>query len=148
MSYAVTELKTGFFKRREKKIETYDFKSFMRKDHKKQMSFPHMSLAPLALAPILSAKSAYAADMTVAAAAANTSMHAKMMTAFTPIIDLVQSLAYPVALVVVLGGGLSIMIGNSERGFSLIQRAGLGYVLVMMLPMLMDVLVEAMKSVV
>lgn len=74
-------------------------------------------------------------------------MHEKMMDAFTPIIELVQSLAYPVALLVVMGGGLFVMIGNSEKGFSMIQRAGLGYVLVMMLPMLLDVLVEAMRAV-
>jgi len=81
-------------------------------------------------------------------AVSQATMHDKMMDAFMPIIELVQALAYPVALLVVLGGGLFVMIGNTEKGFALIQRAALGYVLVMMLPMLLDVLVDAMSSVV
>jgi len=67
-------------------------------------------------------------------------------TAFDPLIDLIQGLAYPVALVVVLGGSIFVMIGNSEKGFSMMQKAGLGYLLVMITPMILDVLVDAMEG--
>lgn len=70
----------------------------------------------------------------------------KVVNAFAPLIELVQALSYPISLVMMLGGGLFVMIGNSERGFGMIQKAGLGYVLVQMLPLLMDLLVEIAKS--
>jgi hypothetical protein len=45
-----------------------------------------------------------------------------------------------------LGGGLFVMIGNSEKGFSMIQKAGIGYIMVQLLPLLMDLLVEIAKT--
>ncbi len=70
----------------------------------------------------------------------------KVTGAFTPVIELVRALSYPIGLVMMLGGGLFVMIGNSERGLAMIQKAGLGYVLIQMLPILMDLLVEIAKS--
>jgi len=121
------------------KTKTYDFKSFVRNEHKEKVKPPTTSLIPLATAPLWA---------TITTHAAETSIQAKMMTAFTPIIELIQGMAYPVAVVVVLGGALFVMIGNNEKGFSLMQRAGLGYVLVMLAPMVLDVLVDAMEGVV
>jgi|SRR5690625_4007421 len=121
------------------KTKTYDFKAFMNREHERKVKPPVISLAPLATAPVW---------QTVTAHAAETSIQTKMMSAFTPIIELIQGMAYPVAVVVVLGGALFVMIGNNEKGFSLMQRAGLGYVLVMLAPMVLDVLVDAMEGVV
>ena len=70
----------------------------------------------------------------------------KVVNAFEPLIELVKALSYPICLVMMLGGGLFTMVGNSERGFGMIQKAGLGYVLVQMLPILMDLLVEITKA--
>jgi len=119
------------------KTKTYDFKGFIRNEHEKEVKLPTASLIPLATAPLWS-------TMKVSA---ETTVQAKMMTAFTPIIDLIQGMAYPVAMIVVLGGAIFVMIGNNEKGFALMQRAGLGYVLVMLAPMILDVLVDAMKGV-
>jgi hypothetical protein len=121
------------------KTKTYDFKSFINKEHMPPSKAPTMSLIPLAAAPLLTATQASAQEAV--------QVQAKMMDAFTPIIDLVQAMAYPVAMVVVLGGAIFVMIGNSDKGFSLMQRAGLGYLLVMIAPMIFDVLVDAMKGV-
>ena len=55
-------------------------------------------------------------------------------------------MAYPVAMVVVLGGAIFVMIGNSEKGFSMMQKAGLGYLIVMIAPMILDVLVDAVDG--
>lgn len=71
---------------------------------------------------------------------------AKVVNAFAPLVELVKALSYPISLVMMLGGGLFVMIGNADRGFGMIQKAGLGYVLVQMLPLLMDLLVEIAKS--
>lgn len=120
------------------KTKTYDFNEFMKGEHENKVKAPTMSLIPLATAPLWTAMHV----------SAETSMQSQMMTAFGPLIDLIQAMAYPVAMVVVLGGALSIMIGNKEKGFAMIQTAGLGYVLVMLAPMILDVLVDAMKGVI
>lgn len=120
------------------KTKTYDFKEFMRGEHKKDIKPPVMSLIPLATAPLW---------QTIHTSAA-TDVGAQMMTAFDPIIDLIQGMAYPVAMIVVLGGALFVMIGNSEKGFAMMQRSAMGYVLISLLPMIFDVLVNAMKGVV
>ncbi|RFU71012.1 hypothetical protein D0469_03470 [Peribacillus saganii] len=81
-----------------------------------------------------------------AAGAVNGAVTAKVVAAFNPLVELVRALSYPIGLVMMLGGGIFIMIGNSEKGLAMIQKAGLGYVLIQMLPLLMDLLVEIAKS--
>ncbi len=119
------------------KTKTYDFKAFIRGEHLEKVKPPTLSLIPLAAAPVLS----------TIKVSAETSIQAKMMTAFNPLIELIQGMAYPVAMIVVLGGAIFVMIGNSDKGFSMMQKAGLGYVIVMIAPMILNVLVDAMKGV-
>jgi hypothetical protein len=45
------------------------------------------------------------------------------VVAFEPVIGLVQALSYPIGIVVMLGGGLFVMIGNREKGFDMIAKA-------------------------
>lgn len=80
------------------------------------------------------------------AGAVNAVVTGKVVSAFDPLIGLVQALSYPVGMVMMLGGGIFIMIGNSERGLGMIQKAGVGYILIQMLPILMDLLVEIAKT--
>lgn len=120
------------------KTKTYDFKDFIRDEHKKEVKPPTLSVMPLAAAPFIP----------TTAFAAEESIQSQMITAFSPLFDLIQGLAYPVALACVLAGGLFITIGNSEKGFSMMQKAGLGYVVVMIAPMMFNVLVSAMEGVV
>lgn len=139
------------FKRKE---EVYSIKVFMaRKNQPEELTQKELKafretgiLIPLAIAPLFKVKSALAAEaVPVNAAAVTGAMYDKMLHAFDPLITLVQALAYPVAMVVVLGGALFIMIGNREKGFSMMSGAGLGYVLVQMTPLVLNILVEAMK---
>jgi|GEM_PF-2221301 len=104
-----------------------------------------LSTLPLAMAPFTKVQTASAHE--VVTAAATSDMYDKMVTAFDPLIVLVQSLAYPIATVVVLGGAIMVMIGQKEKGYSLMMSAGLGYVLVNMTPMILNILVDAMKAV-
>lgn len=46
-----------------------------------------------------------------------------------------------------LCGGLFIMVGSQERGFPLISRAGIGYIVVQMIPLFMRLLVEIAKAI-
>jgi len=86
-------------------------------------------------------------DVSFAAAnAVDGAIAEKVVRAFQPVIDLVQALSYPIGLVMMLGGGLFVMIGNSEKGLGMVQKAGIGYILVQILPLLMDLLVEIAKS--
>jgi hypothetical protein len=73
-------------------------------------------------------------------------LYSRILKAFEPVIFLVKAISYPIATLVALGGGLFIMIGNKERGFGLIQQAGIGYLVVQMIPLLMKLLVEIAKS--
>jgi 2-keto-3-deoxy-galactonokinase len=140
-----------------RKEEVYSIKEFMTRknevvqltEKEKKVFFESGVLIPLAVAPFLKVKAAMAATtaVTVTAAASNAALYDKMLHAFDPLITLIQALSYPVAMVVVLGGAIMIMINQKEKGFSLMQGAGLGYVLVQMAPMVLNILVEAMKAV-
>lgn len=149
-----------FFKQRE---ETMSVKEFMNRGKGKETLHESeliayekakpagwsigLSTLPLIFAPIANAQTASAHTLTDVPVAANPEMYDKMVNAFDPLIVLVQSLAYPIATVVVLGGAIMVMIGMKEKGYSLMMSAGLGYVLVNMTPMILNILVDAMRAV-
>lgn len=81
-----------------------------------------------------------------AAGAVNGAITEKVVTAFDPLVELIKALSYPIGLTMMLSGGLFVMVGNSEKGLATIQKAGMGYVLIQMLPLLMDLLVEIAKA--
>lgn len=65
----------------------------------------------------------------------------QMVEAFMPLVDMIQALAYPIALVMLTGGALMFMINQKDKGISLIQNACIGYILVQLMPILMQMLV-------
>jgi hypothetical protein len=77
-----------------------------------------------------------------ATGAVNGAVTAKVVQAFNPLIELAKALSYTIGFVMMLGG----MIGIADKGFSMIQKAGLGYVLIQMLLVLFDLLVEIARS--
>lgn len=143
-----------------RKQEVYSIKEFMNrgKVEPKQFEFKEevreslgvlgaISLLPLASKPFFAATPALAAENAVPVIAPTSEMYEKMLHAFDPLIMLTQALAYPIAMVVVLGGAIMVMINQKEKGFSMMQTAGLGYVLVQMTPLVLNILVDAMKVV-
>lgn len=74
-------------------------------------------------------------------------LYNRIVNAFEPVIFLIKAVSYPIASVVALCGGLFIMVGSQERGFSLISRAGIGYIVVQMIPLFMRLLVEIAKAI-
>jgi hypothetical protein len=144
-----------------KKIESMSVKEFMNRgketlceseliafEEVEQLgTLASISLLPLAIGSVTKAIPASAATYEAVSVTANAEMYDRMVRAFDPLIVLVQALAYPIATVVVLGGGIMVMIGMKEKGYSLMMGAGLGYVLVNMTPMVLNILVDAMKAV-
>ncbi|MGG4042365.1 hypothetical protein [Bacillus smithii] len=80
------------------------------------------------------------------AATINGMVHEKITNAFMPLVELVKGLSYPIALLIMSGGGVMLMLGNKEKGYSMIQNASIGYILVQMMPLLMKLLVEIAKA--
>jgi hypothetical protein len=65
----------------------------------------------------------------------------KIVEAFMPLVDMIQALSYPIALVMLTGGSLLFMINQKDKGISLIQNASIGYILVQLMPLMMQLLV-------
>ena len=143
-----------------RKQEVYSIKEFMNKGtvEPKQFEFKEevreslgvlgaVSLLPLATKPFFATTPVFAAENAVPVIAPTSEMYDKMLHAFDPLIILTQALAYPIASVVVLVGAIMVMINQKEKGYSLMMNAGLGYVLVSICPLVLNILVDAMKIV-
>jgi hypothetical protein len=105
---------------------------------------PLFVTTPLLAVPQVS--SAAGTPEAVATIASSQEIYDKMMIAFEPITTLIQALAYPVASVVVLAGALFVMINQKEKGFGMMSSAGLGVILVNLMPMVLNILVDIMKG--
>ncbi|MER2006276.1 MAG: hypothetical protein ABS939_02390 [Psychrobacillus sp.] len=64
-----------------------------------------------------------------------------------PVIDLMVAVSLPIASVIMVGACFFFMLGQNEKAWSTIFNAGLGYILVQLAPMLLDVLKEIGKVV-
>jgi nitrate reductase NapE component len=64
-----------------------------------------------------------------------------------PVVDILVALSFPIASVVIVGSCFLFMFGNSEKAWTGIQNAGLGYVLIQVSPIIMEVLKKVGESV-
>lgn len=64
-----------------------------------------------------------------------------------PVIDILVALSFPIASVVIVGACFLFMFGNSEKAWTMIQNAGLGYVLIQVSPLILDVLKQVGNAV-
>ncbi|MFS0560155.1 hypothetical protein AB1K91_05400 [Terribacillus sp. 179-K 1B1 HS] len=60
--------------------------------------------------------------------------------ALDPVVEILVSLAFPVASVMVLANCFYFMFGQADKAWSRIQGVGLGYCLIRMLPLFLDIL--------
>ncbi len=67
--------------------------------------------------------------------------------ALDPLVDILVAISLPVASVVMVGGCFFFILGNSEKAWSMIQNAGLGYVLIQLSPLFIKVLEQVGKAV-
>ena len=66
--------------------------------------------------------------------------------ALDPLVDILVAFSLPVASVVMVGGCFFFMFGNSEKAWSMIQNAGLGYVLIQLSPLFINMLEQVGKA--
>jgi hypothetical protein len=66
----------------------------------------------------------------------------KIISAFNPIIQLIQGLSYPVGFIMLTAGFLVMMTGNRQKGLNMIKWAAIGYVGMQFAPAVMTILVE------
>lgn len=64
-----------------------------------------------------------------------------------PVVQILMAISFPIASVIMLGACFLFMIGNSEKAWSTIFNAGLGYVLIQMSPLFLNILREVGKAV-
>lgn len=95
--------------------------------------------APLLIIPALAAQVVTPEALPVAAL--SDAVRSKIIHAFDPLIEVVKALSYPIAAVMITAGCLFIMVGNKEKGMTMIQGAGIGYILVQLAPVFMQILV-------
>lgn len=105
------------------------------------------SVLPASGLPRSFAASAVPAAADVAVPAMSTAVKTKIIHAFDPLIDLIMSLSFPIAGVMIAGGCLFILVGNRERGMQMLQNAAIGYILVQLSPLFLDLLVGIGDSV-
>lgn len=63
-----------------------------------------------------------------------------LATVLNPVIDILVAISFPIASVIMVGACFFFMIGNSEKAWSMIMNAGLGYVLVQLSPLFLEIL--------
>jgi hypothetical protein len=56
-----------------------------------------------------------------------------------PLVDIMVALSFPIASVIIVGSCFFFMFGKSERAWEGIMKAGLGYVLIQVSPLILDV---------
>jgi nitrate reductase NapE component len=64
-----------------------------------------------------------------------------------PVVDVLVALSFPIASVVIVGACFFFMFGNSEKAWTMIQNAGLGYVLIQVSPLILNVLKQVGNAV-
>jgi hypothetical protein len=67
--------------------------------------------------------------------------------ALDPVVDILVALSFPIASVVIVGSCFLFMFGNSEKAWTGIQNAGLGYVLIQISPVILNVLKQVGNAV-
>lgn len=67
--------------------------------------------------------------------------------ALDPLVDLMVALSFPIASVIIIGACFFFMIGNSDKAWGTIQNAGLGYVLIQIMPLLLNILKQVGNAV-
>ncbi|MGE7273572.1 hypothetical protein ACQKK5_19175 [Brevibacillus panacihumi] len=142
------------------KVETIKFRDFMDgtwKDQKKKstpkellkaVDFVPISLVSLAASAVGLPAGAYAAESVTATAStviAGTTLQI-LAHALDPVAQILVALSLPIASIVMIGGCYFFLFGNSDKAWSTIQNAGLGYILIQLSPLFLKVLEQIGKS--
>lgn len=72
---------------------------------------------------------------------------AALATVFDPVVEMIVAISLPLASVVVAGAGILMILGNSEKAQSMIIKAGIGYVVIQLLPLIISIFKTMGKAV-
>lgn len=64
-----------------------------------------------------------------------------------PLVDIMVALSFPIASVIIVGSCFFFMFNQSEKAWEMIMKAGLGYVLIQVSPLILDVLKQVGSAV-
>ncbi|QFF98796.1 hypothetical protein PB01_08095 [Psychrobacillus glaciei] len=64
-----------------------------------------------------------------------------------PVIQILVAISFPIASVIMVGACFFFMFGNSEKAWNMIMNAGLGYVLIQLSPLFLEILRQVGKAV-
>lgn len=63
-----------------------------------------------------------------------------LATILDPIFDILVAISFPIASIIVICAFFLIMIGNKEKAFDMMMNAGLGYILIQLSPVFLEIL--------
>ena len=63
-----------------------------------------------------------------------------LATILEPITDILVAISFPIASLIVVCSFFLIMIGNKEKAFDMMMHAGLGYILIQLSPVFLEIL--------
>ncbi|MGG1676649.1 hypothetical protein ACIFOT_12980 [Neobacillus sp. NRS-1170] len=64
-----------------------------------------------------------------------------------PVVDILVALSFPIASVIIVGSCFQFMFNRADKGWQMIQNAGLGYVLIQVSPLILNVLKQVGNAV-
>ncbi|MEK4128565.1 hypothetical protein NYE67_02735 [Solibacillus sp. FSL W8-0474] len=65
-----------------------------------------------------------------------------LANALDPLVQILVAISFPIASVIMVGACFFFMFGNSEKAWNMIMNAGLGYVLIQLSPLFLQILRE------
>lgn len=104
------------------------------------------AMIPLALTTAAHASAAESLTASATQVVAGTTLQV-LAHALDPLTQILVAISLPVASVVMIGGCFFFMFGQSEKAWSTIQNAGLGYLLIQLSPLFIKVLEQVGKSI-
>ncbi|MBY0055001.1 hypothetical protein H7K32_25920 [Brevibacillus agri] len=104
------------------------------------------TMIPLALTTAAHASAAESLTASATQVVAGTTLQV-LAHALDPLTQILVAISLPVASVVMIGGCFFFMFGQSDRAWSTIQNAGLGYLLIQLSPLFIKVLEQVGKSI-
>lgn len=104
------------------------------------------TMIPLALTTAYHASAAESLTASATQVVAGTTLQV-LAHALDPLTQVLVAISLPVASVVMIGGCFFFMFGQSDRAWSTIQNAGLGYILIQLSPLFIKVLEQVGKSI-
>lgn len=138
------------------KVQTIKFRDFMdgtwklpKKSELKKLTDTLVKagvMIPLTLTTTAHASAAESIAASATQVVAGTTLQV-LAHSLDPLTQILVAISLPVASVVMIGGCFFFMFGQSERAWSTIQNAGLGYLLIQLSPLFIKVLEQIGKSI-